>query len=292
MDNPPDTQANRSQSRRLYRIPTRVLKLARARSFTQDFIVTEIGHRLRNASPAPSEERSHPHHLLIFVPQGQAQLEISGQTYRIKGKQAALIPASTPYRYGSNSDEDGERYWLKFEGAGAEGLLAWTNFNPQNPLLGCAAAENIKRHFNAILNAVERGYTEHTTLQLSLALIKVLISLHDNPLDAEGRSSTNRIESAMSQMREDVSKPQALAAYAKKAGYSVTQFSHLFRQHTGTSPINYLNELRIQRTAELLNNTDRTIKSIAYELGFEDPLYFSRNFRKCVGLSPRAYRSR
>lgn len=292
MDNLTGKRNNRSKNLRIYRIPTRVLKQVRSRPFTREFIVTEVGFLSKAPSDLSPRVRNHKTHLLLFLSSGKSSLRIESNEHTITEKQVAFIPANTNYSYGPNSDLDWSQFWIKFESTGTDNLLDWTPLSAKNPIADCTAAENVKRHFNAILNAVQRGYTEHTTLQLSLAIIKILISLHENPFDKGSVEALSHIEQTMSQMREDVSKPQPLNFYAKKAGYSTSQFSHLFRQHTGTSPINYLNELRIQRAAEFLNNTDWSIKRIAYELGFEDPLYFSRNFRKCVGLSPKAYRAR
>lgn len=287
MDNIPP-----SSLQRIYRIPTRVLKQLRSRPFTQAFTVTEIGHVSSQSSLPPEESKRHDANLLVFLARGEAELTLARKSFKLNSKQVALIPAKTRYSWASLSKTPCSQYWIKFESAGAQELLTWTALSSSAPVVNCAANENLKRHFNAILNALDQGYTEHTSLQLSLALIKILISLHENPLDRGDNHSRHRIESAMNLMREHVSNPQTLETYAKKAGYSTTQFSHLFRQHTGTSPINYLNELRIQRAAELLKNTDHSIKHIAHQLGFEDPLYFSRSFRKCVGVSPRAYRTR
>lgn len=277
---------------KIFRVPTRVLKQLRSRPFTQAFTVTELGHLSTQPKPPAQESKQHSVNLLLYLAKGQAALTIGRKSYTLESKQAALIPAATPYTYTPLSEGPCSQFWIKFENSGAESLLAWTPLSRKTPIVSCAANENLKRHFNAILNALDHGYTEHTNLQLSLALIKILISLHENPLDHRDRNSRHRIEAAMNLMREQVSNPQALKTYAQKAGYSTTQFSHLFRQHTGTSPINYLNELRIQRAAELLKNTDHSVKHIAHQLGFEDPLYFSRSFRKCVGLSPKAYRQR
>ncbi|MBD5780025.1 helix-turn-helix domain-containing protein [Pelagicoccus sp. NFK12] len=277
---------------RLFRTPQRVLSLARSRPFTADFLVTEVGNQ---NSSEPHERKGTPaagRNRILFVAEGSGWMESRGLKRELKAKQAALIPKRTNCVYWPSPKSFWNLYWIDFESRGADALLSWTAFHPNSPILHCAASENLKRHFRAILGAVERGYTEHTTLQLSLSLIKILISLHENPLDMDNSRSTHRIETAMNSMRDDLSNPRSLETYAKLAGYSVTQFSQRFRQHTGTSPMNYLNELRIQRAGELLKSSDRAIKDIAHELGFEDPLYFSRCFRKCVGLSPRAYRER
>ena len=292
MDNIAETPSNASSPVRLYRIPKRVLKRARSQPFTQDFTVIEVGHLPYDRHSLTAPPRRHASKQLVFLTAGQVTLTLDGAPILLKERQALLLPAGSVYQYAPEQGSPWSAYWLKFEGSGTDKLLAWTPFPKQIPVVDCTALENIKRHFNAILNAMESGYTEHTTLQLSLALIKILISLHENPLDQKNKGFRHQIEATMSQMREDLAAPKPLRHYAEKAGYSVTQFSYLFRQHTGTSPMNYLNELRIQKASEYLKNSDWSIKEIADKLGFEDPLYFSRNFRKCVGLAPSAYRRR
>ncbi len=94
----------------------------------------------------------------------------------------------------------------------------------------------------------------------------------------------------MDTMRQTVSAPLSLNEYARGAGLSVSQFSHLFKRHYGTSPMAYFTELRIQRAKELLDITHLSIKEVSWKLGFEDPLYFSRLFKKVSGISPTAYR--
>jgi AraC-like DNA-binding protein len=49
--------------------------------------------------------------------------------------------------------------------------------------------------------------------------------------------------------------------------------------------------MKMQRACHLLDNSDMSIKAVAAALGYSDPLYFSRLFKKTLGLSPRAYRS-
>jgi AraC-like DNA-binding protein len=129
-------------------------------------------------------------------------------------------------------------------------------------------------------------------LELSRALINVLTLLHRNPLREHRNDSTERIEAAMDAMCNDIQSPKRLSEYAKNANLSVSQFSFLFNQHTGVSPMTYLIEIRMQRACEYIDTTNQSIKEIAYELGFEDPFYFSRAFKKCTGLSPSQYRSR
>ena len=77
---------------------------------------------------------------------------------------------------------------------------------------------------------------------------------------------------------------------AKKANLSKRQFQRIFQECIGCSPINHLMRIRIQQACELLRHSDRTITEIAFDCGFQDSNYFSRQFRKINGQTPSQYR--
>jgi len=70
----------------------------------------------------------------------------------------------------------------------------------------------------------------------------------------------------------------------------VPHFSELFRQQTGYAPIDYLIRQRIQRACLLLDTTVSAVSKITTEVGYNDPYYFTRSFRRVMGCPPRAYR--
>jgi two-component system response regulator YesN len=71
---------------------------------------------------------------------------------------------------------------------------------------------------------------------------------------------------------------------------SENYLGRIFQQELGLSPMEYLNRYRIKEAKALLSQTGASITEIAAQVGFDDPAYFSRAFRKQVGFSPRAYR--
>ena len=67
-------------------------------------------------------------------------------------------------------------------------------------------------------------------------------------------------------------------------------FSKMFKESTGENFIEYLTNVRIEKAKELLNNTDYSMKEIGIMVGYADPNYFSRTFKKNVGVTPTEYR--
>lgn len=78
---------------------------------------------------------------------------------------------------------------------------------------------------------------------------------------------------------------------AKEVCFSANHFSRVFKKETGYSFVAYLTFIRVQKSVWLLRNTDQSIEQIAFEQGFNTPSYFSRIFKKLVGISPSEYRA-
>ena len=78
----------------------------------------------------------------------------------------------------------------------------------------------------------------------------------------------------------------------RKLDISPYYFSKLFKEETGSNFVEYLTGLRMGRAKEMLKDDSLSMKEICAEIGYSDPNYFSRIFKKNVGLTPTEYRER
>ena len=97
---------------------------------------------------------------------------------------------------------------------------------------------------------------------------------------------------AIHQMKRAFDKPLTLDELAKTANMSTRTFSRIFRQKLGVSPIQYLQQLRLERSKELLRDSSSDISAIAFQCGFSDSNYFSKLFRSRFKCTPRDYRKK
>jgi len=85
-------------------------------------------------------------------------------------------------------------------------------------------------------------------------------------------------------------KNEKIEKYANICGVSEGYFYRLFRERYGMTPVEYRNRIRISHAKSMLRNTEMSIGKIAAFVGFEDPLYFCRVFKKHIGISPKYFR--
>lgn len=118
------------------------------------------------------------------------------------------------------------------------------------------------------------------------------ILLWADTINPAGRDALldNRVRDVLQFIAEHHRERLTLADLAQECSLSPSRLSHLFRSEMRVAPLQYLNRYRIDRAKEILRTTGEPIAEIAYRVGFENPLYFSRLFHKLTGRSPRDYR--
>ena len=128
--------------------------------------------------------------------------------------------------------------------------------------------------------------------QLGFALLGILLHNHDHvkPEQLERLQLAQRMQPALAAMQEHMRNPISMKSLAQQFGLSQSRFHELFVQCTGIAPGQYQLQLRLHEAQMQLISSGTAIKEIAAACGFDDNHYFSRIFKKHVGLSPAAYR--
>ena len=98
------------------------------------------------------------------------------------------------------------------------------------------------------------------------------------------------VREAIRQMDTDCASVQGIEQLAEQSRVSFAHFTRCFREETGVSPMQYLQEARIRKAMTLLLNTGKSVEEIAAETGFSSGNYFGKVFRHHMGISPSAYR--
>jgi AraC-like DNA-binding protein len=130
---------------------------------------------------------------------------------------------------------------------------------------------------------------------LRMVLIKLLnhytvYQSHEDVFDVK-RRRLERLRPLFNHLDRHFSEPIALEDAASIVNMSQSHFLHFFKQVTGQSFVNYLNQFRVARAQALLAATEKSIAEVSQEVGFCDQSYFGQVFRKFLHMTPREYKS-
>lgn len=132
-----------------------------------------------------------------------------------------------------------------------------------------------------------------TVLRKGLFSVEETLAHLDAALERKRKLSADAqrlVRQAMAYLHEHYAEAISREDLARHVGMSDDYLTHCFRQEVGMTPIAYLNRYRVDQAKHLLKNTQQSITDIALAVGFSDSGYFSRVFRREVGLSPEAFR--
>jgi AraC family transcriptional regulator of arabinose operon len=101
-----------------------------------------------------------------------------------------------------------------------------------------------------------------------------------------------RIELIISKIKKDTAASWDISMLAVLVNLSPSRFRHLFKQETGTTPAQYLRDIRLARAEKMLRTTFLSIKQILKQVGIASNAHFVRDFRRKYGTTPTAYRRR
>lgn len=126
--------------------------------------------------------------------------------------------------------------------------------------------------------------------EIKLKFISNLRGLFENINIIKGKEINNITGKVIKYITENYNKNITMVDAAKEINMSYHYFSKFFKEQTGENFVDFITNFRILKAKEMLKDESQTIKEIAYNIGYSDPNYFSKLFKKSTGLSPTEYR--
>jgi AraC-like DNA-binding protein len=278
----------------MFVIPRPIIARARQHPLVRSVYPTDIGwfptagHHFRQRPGGARQD-----HLMLCT-DGHGFVEINGRRAHLKKDHLLIIPKDTPHTYWAADDDPWSIYWVHFLGDDADYYLDRIP-RPGQPIpIEPSAMDEAVRLFRYCLDALHDGYGLPTLIYAAQSTQHILSLLlyRNQSLPMEQRAGPHRssIESVVEYMQNNLSENLRLEDFAREAGMSVSHFSERFRRQTGQSPMAYFIHLRMRLACRLLDLSGKPVKTVASEIGYRDPYYFSRIFKKSMGISPEKYR--
>ncbi|HET9571553.1 MAG TPA: AraC family transcriptional regulator [Bacteroidales bacterium] len=276
-------------------VPASIIQNLKNDFFGKDLHITHIGYYPQASFHYMERKKEEVvQFVLIYCIDGEGWFEINGKRDLVKPHQFFILPKGISHKYGSSRTRPWTIYWMHFDGEKAaffaEGFDHPTDIFPNS---NSRIQERIQL-FEEIFNTLSKNlsmnniYYSITSLFHFLGSMKFLGEYRDSVVLISKKKDV--IDDLIHYLHENIEHKLTLISLAEQVGLSTSHLSLLFHKKTSYSPLQYLNHLRIQKACQLLDFTDMKINQISLKIGFEDALYFSRIFKKNIGLSPSEYR--
>jgi AraC family transcriptional regulator of arabinose operon len=275
-------------------IPKSVLKSnVYHRRLLSQFYICSLGYYPQAKGHYTYRKKGLPENFLFYCIDGKGWYKLGDQKFNVNPNEFFILPQNEEHAYGSDEKEPWTIYWIHFGGE----LLPYFNqtkivqdhYKPYH----IKSSDEIMLLFSKIYKTLELGYSIDNLMYANMCLtyFLTLFIYNSKHYTTNATDKSSPIENAILYMQENIHNNLSLQELSTHYNYSPSRFSSLFKQKTGYAPIDYFIQLKMQKATQLLDFTEKSIKDVAQTFGFDDPYYFSRRFRKIIGMSPKKYRS-
>jgi AraC-like DNA-binding protein len=275
-------------------IPKTVLKSkVQSNTLLNQLYVCSLGYYPNARGHYTYRKKGLPENFLFYCVDGSGWYKIGDKKSEVGPNQFFILPQNVEHAYGSSEDNPWSIYWIHYGGESLPQLNSLQTIQKHFKPAYIKNSGEILTMFSRMYKALELGYSTDNLIFANLCLPHFL-SLFIYNSKQTTVSSTEKmdcVDSAILYMQEHINENITLQELSSHYNYSASRFSSLFKQKTGYAPIDYFIQMKMQKASQQLDFTTSSVKDIALSMGFDDPYYFSKRFRKIIGLSPKQYRT-
>ena len=262
---------------------------------SRPLIVTSCGtYRLKTVKRLPTwRPKGRLDYQLLYIVSGKGHFYFHGEDRVVYAGRMVLIQPRQEQRYEYFGEDKPEVYWVHFTGSDVKNILRSYNIPMDDPIFYSGASSTYSYLFKEMIHELQNCKTGYEDL-LAMYLRQIFLLVQRTRQEERPTVSTyiqEEMEFARRYFNEHYNEPISIQEYAESRNMSVCYFQRNFKQIVKHTPMQYLLTIRVNNAASLLETTDYSMAEIAAIVGYEDPLYFSRLFRKIKGVSPRDYRN-
>ncbi len=258
---------------------------------TRDCYPTAVGY-YPQARGHHMQRPEHDDNLLLYCVDGSGELTAGAQTCQVQAGDLVLLPQGLAHHYSASPKLPWSIYWTHFQGVSSQIFLDHLGYAPGHAVTHVGVSPALLAAFNNLLAVRRTGYDSSAFIHAANQMRQLFtqFALERGRRRAEHPGGLN-LDTVQSFMRDNIHLQLNLDELAAIAHLSKFHFSNRYKALTGYSPIKHFLHMKIEYACQLLDQPDVSVQAIAAELGYTDPLYFSRLFTRTMGMSPRAYRN-
>lgn len=280
--------------KRYFKLPSYIIEEQLNNPITKDLYLCELTELLVKSETFWSENFKLDNHLLIFCVKGGGIIQIAGDLVPFRQNQYCIIPVGFTFKIQTGETDPSVFYTCQFNGEKSKIMEKdFTVVRDLIPSVNNLVANRVML-FDELFGNLTKGFynANYQYINLTFGHLLATFIYASKTSDDFLEEQNPGISRAIQFMEQNLGKKLTLNEIADEAGYSPSYLTTFFRKVTGYSPLSYFSHLKISKACEYLDFSKYKIKEISFMMGYSDPYYFSKDFQKKIGMSPRNYRKR
>lgn len=229
---------------------------------------------------------------LLYIASGRAHFHFGEKEEIVTAGHMVFYRPKEPQKYEYYGADQTEVYWVHFTGGNVTNLLRSYGLTNDKKVFYCGSDLEYKNLFRAMIQELQMCREDYPEM-LEIYLRQIFIKLHrylNTVSRVDNSQIAEEIDKATMYFSEHYNEDICIEEYAKRHSMSTSWFIRNFKQYTGSTPMQYILSIRLHNAEALLKSNQYNVSEIASIIGYDNPLYFSRIFKKAKGLSPSEYR--
>ncbi len=282
------------QGEKLISLPENIWKKAiKKNPVLGNLYVTYIGYFPKAAYHYRERKNGCTDDILIYCVRGKGWYKIKDKLFEVQPNEYFILPATKEYMsYGADEKDPWTIYWVHFSSSDIYTFNRSFEIGLFDGPQQIALNEKGLELWEYMYQNLEMGYGKENLNRTNLCLYHFVSTFlyPDININEKKQDEKDLISNTILFMRSKLAEKLTLEDLALMNKLSASHFSLLFKKGTGMSPLDYFIHLKLQQACLLLLTTEIKVKQIAADLGYDDPYYFSRLFKKYMKISPLQYR--
>ena len=234
------------------------------------------------------------HFLLHFISKGKGTFCSKNKSYTLSAGQGFLICPGVITSYTADENDPWTYSWIGFYGANAQYYLSRIGLSWENPVFSYKNGESFQKIFTELLMLDLSKLTDQLRIVGYGYMLLALLMESSSILALQGKAFFNSkeeyVKNAILYVQTNFSRKVTVQETADYVGLNRSYLGVIFKEITGHTLQKFLIDFRIDRAKKLLSDKSMSIGDVSRSVGYDDPLTFSKLFKKNVGISPNAYR--
>ena len=229
---------------------------------------------------------------LLFIVHGTGWFESAHmQRTKISSGNIILLFPGEWHTYSNDLEKGWDEFWVGFDGINVRNMLNSGFFTMADPVFKIGIDDEFISFYKSIIDYAEQEAVGYQQVASSIVrhMLGLLYFKNQNSLYSDSEV-VEKVNQARIIIRDNICNKISPADVAERLGLGYSWYRRAFKKYAGVSTTQFQLQIRLQKSKELLLNSNLSVSEIAYKLTFDTPGQFSTFFRQKSGMTPKEFR--